>query len=177
MCYMYMYLYQYYNYVHSSGDSVIFTIHYTEINIKQQLVNQLEKAQKSLNSLRGQYEEKMLLLQNQIRQTEAERDKFIKDISKAEMNWIILGSWMLSYKDHKYMYTVYMYYITACVGQQLYNYIGSLFLLLCGQLSPIHAHYALFCLLYTSLLQTDCTVYIIHFHITCNQLLPLSLFL
>ena len=62
------------------------TYNYTEITIKQQLINQLEKAQKSLNSLRSQYEEKMVLLQNQIRATEAERDKFIKDISKAEMN-------------------------------------------------------------------------------------------
>ena len=71
-------------------DNRSFTIthnyNYTEITIKQQLINQLEKAQKSLNSLRSQYEEKMVLLQNQIRVTEAERDKFIKDISKAEMN-------------------------------------------------------------------------------------------
>lgn len=53
----------------------------TEINIKQQLVDQLEKSQKSLHTLRSQYEEKMIILQNQIRATETERDKIIKEMA------------------------------------------------------------------------------------------------
>ena len=57
-------------------------INYTEINIKQQLVDQLEKSQKSLHTLRSQYEEKMIILQNQIRATETERDKIIKEMGR-----------------------------------------------------------------------------------------------
>lgn len=53
----------------------------TEINIKQQLVDQLEKAQKSLQLMRSQYEEKMTVLQQQIRVIETERDKVIRNLS------------------------------------------------------------------------------------------------
>ena len=53
-----------------------------EINLKEQLVEQLEKAQKNLLVMRQQYEEKMTLLQNQIHSIEAERDKVLKDICK-----------------------------------------------------------------------------------------------
>lgn len=54
----------------------------TEINLKQQLVEQLEKAQRSLYTMKQQYEDKMQLLQQQIRSVEAERDKVLKDISE-----------------------------------------------------------------------------------------------
>lgn len=57
-----------------------FIIKTLEMNIKQQLVDQLEKAQRSLHSLRSQYEDKMVVLQTQIRAIESERDKIIKDL-------------------------------------------------------------------------------------------------
>ena len=54
----------------------------SEINLKEQLVDQLEKAQKNLLGMKQQYEDKMALLQHQIRNIEAERDKVLKDICK-----------------------------------------------------------------------------------------------
>ena len=58
---------------------------FTEINLKQQLVEQLEKAQKSFSIMKSQYEEKMNALQQQIKSTESERDKVLKDMSKLAM--------------------------------------------------------------------------------------------
>ena len=54
----------------------------SEINLKEQLVDQLEKAQTNLHVMRQQYEEKMSLLQTQIKNIESERDKVLKDIGK-----------------------------------------------------------------------------------------------
>ncbi|CAI8047575.1 Kinesin-like protein KIF21A [Geodia barretti] len=53
----------------------------SEINLKEQLVDQLEKAQTNLHVMRQQYEEKMSLLQTQIKNIESERDKVLKDIA------------------------------------------------------------------------------------------------
>jgi kinesin family protein 4/21/27 len=53
----------------------------SEINLKEQLVDQLEKAQRNLQVMKQQYEDKMSLLQTQIRGIESERDKVLKDIS------------------------------------------------------------------------------------------------
>lgn len=53
-----------------------------EINLKQQLVDQLENAQRSFYTMKSQYEDKMLLLQQQIKSIESERDRVLKDISK-----------------------------------------------------------------------------------------------
>ena len=55
----------------------------SEINLKEQLVDQLEKAQKNLFAMKQQYEEKMTLLQQQIHQVESERDKVLKDMSES----------------------------------------------------------------------------------------------
>ena len=52
-----------------------------EINLKQQLVDQLEKAQRSFQTMRAQYEDKMQLLQHQIKSIESERDRVLKDMS------------------------------------------------------------------------------------------------
>ncbi len=53
-----------------------------EINLKQQLVDQLEKAQRNIYSMKSQYEEKMQVLQHQIKAIESERDRVLKDICK-----------------------------------------------------------------------------------------------
>ncbi len=53
-----------------------------EINLKQQLVDQLEKAQKNLMSMKHQYEDKMNLLQRQIKSVESERDKVLKEMGQ-----------------------------------------------------------------------------------------------
>ena len=45
-------------------------------------MDQLEKAQQSLQSLRSQYEEKMTALQQQIKATESERDRVLKEIGE-----------------------------------------------------------------------------------------------
>lgn len=52
----------------------------SEINLKQQLVDQLEKAQNNFYSMKSQYEDKMQLLQHQIKSIESERDRVLKDI-------------------------------------------------------------------------------------------------
>ena len=56
----------------------------SEINMKQQLVEQLEKAQKTLGTMKQQYEDKMKILQQQIKSTEVERDKVLKEICKSK---------------------------------------------------------------------------------------------
>ena len=55
---------------------------FSEINLKQQLVDQLEKAQNSLYTMKIQYEEKVHVLQTQIKNIESERDKVLKEMSK-----------------------------------------------------------------------------------------------
>ena len=60
-------------------------LHYlipVEINLKQQLVDQLEKAQSSLYTMKIQYEEKVHVLQTQIKNVESERDRVLKEIGK-----------------------------------------------------------------------------------------------
>ena len=47
----------------------------TEISIKEKLIDELEMSQKKLQSLKTQYEEKLSLLHNKIKETETERDQ------------------------------------------------------------------------------------------------------
>ena len=54
----------------------------SEINIKQKLIDQLEFAQKSMQSMKKQYEDKLVTLAQQIQRTETERDKVLKDLGK-----------------------------------------------------------------------------------------------
>ncbi|XP_062570357.1 kinesin-like protein KIF21A isoform X3 [Saccostrea cucullata] len=54
------------------------------ISIKQRLVEELEQAQKQVQAVRHQYEEKVRQLQSQIRATEEERDKVLSNISSVE---------------------------------------------------------------------------------------------
>ena len=54
----------------------------SEINLKQQLVDQLEKAQSSLYTMKVQYEEKVHVLQTQIKNIESERDRVLKEMSE-----------------------------------------------------------------------------------------------
>lgn len=46
----------------------------TEISIKEKLIDELETSQKKLQTLKTQYEEKLSLLHNKIKETETERD-------------------------------------------------------------------------------------------------------
>ncbi|KAI2659276.1 Kinesin-like protein KIF21B [Labeo rohita] len=46
-----------------------------EIEIKQRLIDELENSQRRLLTLKSQYEEKLILLQNKIRDTQLERDR------------------------------------------------------------------------------------------------------
>ncbi|XP_065212787.1 kinesin-like protein KIF21A [Planococcus citri] len=46
----------------------------SEINVKQKLIDELETAQKRINSMRQHYEDKLLQLQTTIKQTQQERD-------------------------------------------------------------------------------------------------------
>lgn len=47
----------------------------TEISIKEKLIDELETSQKKIQSLKTQYEEKLSLLHNKIKETETERDQ------------------------------------------------------------------------------------------------------
>ncbi|XP_021347987.1 kinesin-like protein KIF21A [Mizuhopecten yessoensis] len=53
-----------------------------EISIKQKLVEELEQSQRRLHSMKVQYEDKVLLLQNKIKATEQERDKVLSNINQ-----------------------------------------------------------------------------------------------
>lgn len=54
----------------------------SEIEIKQKLIDELENSQKRLLQLKLQYEEKLILLQNKIRDTQLERDRVLHNLSE-----------------------------------------------------------------------------------------------
>ena len=51
-----------------------------EITIKEKLVEELEQNQKRMHSMRSQYENKLLSLQQRIHTTEQERDKVLNTV-------------------------------------------------------------------------------------------------
>lgn len=56
-----------------------------EIEIKQKLIDELENSQRRLQTLKHQYEEKLILLQNKIRDTQLERDRVLQNLSEARV--------------------------------------------------------------------------------------------
>nr|XP_023403965.1 LOW QUALITY PROTEIN: kinesin-like protein KIF21B [Loxodonta africana] len=56
-----------------------------EIEIKQKLIDELENSQRRLQTLKHQYEEKLILLQNKIRDTQLERDRVLQNLSEAAL--------------------------------------------------------------------------------------------
>lgn len=58
-----------------------------EIEIKQKLIDELENSQRRLQTLKHQYEEKLILLQNKIRDTQLERDRVLQNLSKNHLAW------------------------------------------------------------------------------------------
>ncbi|XP_066929588.1 kinesin-like protein KIF21A isoform X3 [Clytia hemisphaerica] len=57
----------------------------TDITIKQKLIDELEHSQQRLTALKHQYEQKMSLLHNKIKETEDERDKVLKNIGTVDV--------------------------------------------------------------------------------------------
>uniref|UniRef100_A0A8C1S7C4 Kinesin family member 21B n=1 Tax=Cyprinus carpio TaxID=7962 RepID=A0A8C1S7C4_CYPCA len=55
-----------------------------EIEIKQRLIDELENSQRRLLTLKSQYEEKLILLQNKIRDTQLERDRVLHNLMSME---------------------------------------------------------------------------------------------
>ncbi|XP_051532396.1 kinesin-like protein KIF21B isoform X5 [Myxocyprinus asiaticus] len=55
-----------------------------EIEIKQRLIDELENSQRRLHTLKSQYEEKLILLQNKIRDTQLERDRVLHNLMSME---------------------------------------------------------------------------------------------
>uniref|UniRef100_A0A8C5FAY9 Kinesin family member 21B n=1 Tax=Gadus morhua TaxID=8049 RepID=A0A8C5FAY9_GADMO len=55
-----------------------------EIEIKQKLIDELENSQRRLLQLKLQYEEKLILLQNKIRDTQLERDRVLQNLMSME---------------------------------------------------------------------------------------------
>ncbi|XP_072521494.1 kinesin-like protein KIF21B isoform X3 [Salminus brasiliensis] len=55
-----------------------------EIEIKQRLIDELENSQRRLMTLKLQYEEKLILLQNKIRDTQLERDRVLHNLMSME---------------------------------------------------------------------------------------------
>uniref|UniRef100_A0A3B3QU17 Kinesin family member 21B n=1 Tax=Paramormyrops kingsleyae TaxID=1676925 RepID=A0A3B3QU17_9TELE len=55
-----------------------------EIEIKQKLIDELENSQRRLLMLKLQYEEKLILLQNKIRDTQLERDRVLHNLMSME---------------------------------------------------------------------------------------------
>ena len=54
----------------------------TEIAIKEKLIEELEQSQKKIHVLKTQYEKKLNLLQNKIRETEEERDHVLQNMKQ-----------------------------------------------------------------------------------------------
>ncbi|XP_046291928.1 kinesin-like protein KIF21A isoform X11 [Marmota monax] len=55
-----------------------------EIAIKQKLIDELENSQKRLQTLKRQYEEKLMMLQHKIRDTQLERDQVLQNLGSVE---------------------------------------------------------------------------------------------
>ncbi|XP_032895499.1 kinesin-like protein KIF21A isoform X2 [Amblyraja radiata] len=55
-----------------------------EIEIKQKLIDELENSQRRLQTLKKQYEEKLMMLQNKIRDTQLERDRVLQNLGSME---------------------------------------------------------------------------------------------
>ncbi|XP_075868192.1 kinesin-like protein KIF21A isoform X3 [Nelusetta ayraudi] len=55
-----------------------------EIAIKQKLIDELENSQRRLHTLKQQYEQKLTMLQNKIRDTQLERDKVLQNMGSVE---------------------------------------------------------------------------------------------
>lgn len=53
-----------------------------EIAIKQKLIDELENSQRRLQTLKKQYEEKLMMLQHKIRDTQLERDQVLQNLGK-----------------------------------------------------------------------------------------------
>ncbi|XP_041965700.1 kinesin-like protein KIF21A isoform X2 [Alosa sapidissima] len=57
-----------------------------EIAIKQKLIDELENSQRRLHTLKQQYEQKLMMLQSKIRDTELERDRVLHNMGSVETN-------------------------------------------------------------------------------------------
>nr|AAP97680.1 kinesin-like protein KIF2 [Homo sapiens] len=55
-----------------------------DIAIKQKLIDELENSQKRLQTLKKQYEEKLMMLQHKIRDTQLERDQVLQNLGSVE---------------------------------------------------------------------------------------------
>ncbi|KAM9467421.1 kinesin-like protein KIF21A isoform 3-T3 [Clarias gariepinus] len=55
-----------------------------EIAIKQKLIDELENSQRRLHTLKQQYEQKLMMLQNKIRDTQLERDRVLHSMGSVE---------------------------------------------------------------------------------------------
>ncbi|XP_042156008.1 kinesin-like protein KIF21A isoform X9 [Oncorhynchus tshawytscha] len=55
-----------------------------EIAIKQKLIDELENSQRRLHTLKQQYEQKLMMLQSKIRDTQLERDKVLHNMGSVE---------------------------------------------------------------------------------------------
>ncbi|KAL7868014.1 hypothetical protein SRHO_G00093980 [Serrasalmus rhombeus] len=55
-----------------------------EIAIKQKLIDELENSQRRLHTLKQQYEQKLMMLQSKIRDTQLERDRVLHNMGSME---------------------------------------------------------------------------------------------
>ena len=58
-----------------------------EIAIKQKLIDELENSQRRLHTLKQQYEQKLMMLQSKIRDTQHERDKVLNTMGEAHTHY------------------------------------------------------------------------------------------
>ena len=56
-----------------------------EIAIKQKLIDELENSQRRLHTLKQQYEQKLMMLQCKIKDTQLERDRVLQNMSKTTL--------------------------------------------------------------------------------------------
>lgn len=89
-----------------------------EIAIKQKLIDELENSQRRLHTLKQQYEQKLMMLQCKIRDTQLERDRVLQNMSKTrtpgrEGGVVVLS--LIVKSIALYQYTVFVW-IKLCLA-------------------------------------------------------------
>lgn len=79
-----------------------------EIAIKQKLIDELENSQRRLHTLKQQYEQKLMMLQNKIRDTQLERDRVLHGMGTPLRPQRL---WLWCYSKCSLSFTVFMLFL------------------------------------------------------------------
>lgn len=86
-----------------------------EIAIKQKLIDELENSQRRLHTLKQQYEQKLMMLQNKIRDTQLERDRVLHSMGTplCALKWVyILETWSIDSQFRQHCYQLLLFLVS-----------------------------------------------------------------